>query len=122
MRVTGRLYASSDGSGAGKTVNGTYSVDRVLPGKACPILIGNGLGWVRTEDCIGGQAATAIRKGDAVRVREGATAFATGESMASWVRTTGLYVIQEGDGKMLVSTAPGGAATGWIRTEDLVKA
>lgn len=57
-----------------------------------------------------------------VRVREGVTAFATGESMASWVRTTGLYVIQEGDGKMLVSTAPGGAATGWIRTEDLVKA
>ena len=122
VRVTGRLYASSDGSGAGKTVNGTYSVDRVLPGKACPILIGNGLGWVRTEDCIGGQAAPAIRQGDAVRVREGATAFATGESMASWVRTTGLYVIQEGDGKMLVSTAPGGAATGWIRTEDLVKA
>ncbi len=42
----GRLYASSDGSGAGKTVNGTYSVDRVLPGKACPILIGErpGLG------------------------------------------------------------------------------
>ncbi len=27
--------------------------------------------------------------------------------MASWVRTTGLYVIQEGDGKMLVSTASG---------------
>ena len=120
VRVTGRLYASSDGSGAGKTVNGTYSVDRVLPGKACPILIGNGLGWVRTEDCIGGQAATAIRKGDAVRVREGATAFATGESMASWVRESVLYVIQVGNGKVLVSTAPGGAATGWIKTGDLV--
>ena len=60
--------------------------------------------------------------GDAVKVKDGAEYFATGEHMASFVRKGTLYVIQEGDGKMLVSTAPGGAATGWIRTEDLVKA
>ena len=42
--------------------------------------------------------------------------------MASFVRQGVLYVLQVGSGKMLVSTAPGGAATGWIRTEDLVKA
>lgn len=121
VQVRGRLYASSDGSGAGKTVNGVYSVDRVLPGKVCPILIGGGLGWVKAEDCSAGQAAASFQAGDAVKVRDGVTGFATGESMASWVRTATLYVIQAGDEKTLVSTAPGGAATGWIRTDDLVK-
>lgn len=122
VRVAGRLYASSDGTGAGKTVSGAYTVDRVLPGKACPILIGNGLGWVKAEDCSAGQAPAALRAGDAVKVRDGAASFATGESMASFVRSSTLYVIQTGDGKVLVSTAPGGAATGWVKTNDLIKA
>ena len=92
-------------------------MDRVLPGKACPILIGERPGLGADGGLHRRAGGDSHPQRDAVRVREGATAFATGESMASWVRTTGLYVIQEGDGKMLVSTAPGGAATGWIRTE-----
>lgn len=121
VQVRGRLYASSDGSGAGKTVNGIYPVDRVLPGKACPLLIGGGLGWVKAEDCSAGQGA-AFQVGDAVKVRNGVIEFAAGERMASWVRTATLYVIQAGDGMTLVSTAPGGAATGWVKTDDLIKA
>ena len=53
-------------------------MDRVLPGKVCPILIGGGLGWVKAEDCSTGQAAASFQAGDAVKVRDGAASFATG--------------------------------------------
>jgi hypothetical protein len=104
---------------------------------------GAATGWIRTEDLVaedGGSTPetpapeapdpepaptpvpSGFSAGDAVRVRPGAEYFATGQHMASFVRQGVLYVLQVGSGKALVSTAPGGAATGWIRTEDLVKA
>ncbi len=59
---------------------------------------------MKAEDCSAGQAAASFQAGDAVKVRNGVTGFATGESMASWVRTATLYVIQAGDEKTLVSS------------------
>lgn len=103
---------------------------------------GAATGWIKTGDLVtegGGSVApsepepsqpeptpqpdpSGFAVGDAVKVRDGAEYFATGQHMASFVRQGVLYVLQVGSGKVLVSTAPGGAATGWIRTEDLVKA
>ena len=103
---------------------------------------GAATGWIKTGDLVaegGGPVApsepepsqpeptpqpdpSGFAVGDAVKVRDGAEYFATGQHMASFVRQGVLYVLQVGSGKVLVSTAPGGAATGWIRTEDLVKA
>ena len=51
VRVTGRLYRRLRQDRRGKDGKRVYSVDRVLPGKVCPILIGGGLGWVKAEDC-----------------------------------------------------------------------
>ncbi|MCI8554338.1 MAG: hypothetical protein HFJ80_05265 [Clostridiales bacterium] len=70
VRVKGRLYASSDGSGAGKSVDGEYTVSRYLPGRQAAILIEDGLGWVREADCLPAGETVApgvLREGARVR-------------------------------------------------------
>ena len=49
VKYAGRLYATSNGDGAGMTVNGTYTVQRVLPGKKCGVLLP--AGWVPESGC-----------------------------------------------------------------------
>lgn len=51
VRYRGRLYATSTGGGAGMTVDGTYTVSRILEGKSHGVLLDGGLGWVRPADC-----------------------------------------------------------------------
>lgn len=51
VKYSGRLYANSDGGGAGKAVNGTYTVSRLLTGKKCGVLLNGGLGWVPESAC-----------------------------------------------------------------------
>lgn len=51
VKYSGRLYANSDGGGAGKSVNGTYTVSRLLNGKKCGVLLNGGLGWVPESAC-----------------------------------------------------------------------
>ena len=51
VRYRGRLYATSTGGGAGLTVDGTYTVSRLLEGKSHGVLLDGGLGWVRPADC-----------------------------------------------------------------------
>lgn len=52
VKYSGRLYANSDGGGAGKSVNGTYTVSRLLNGKRCGVLLNGGLGWVPETACV----------------------------------------------------------------------
>ena len=51
VEYSGRLYATSTGGGAGATVSGTYTVSRYLPERSHGVLLDDGLGWVRPEDC-----------------------------------------------------------------------
>lgn len=51
VHVKSTLYADSNGNGAGKSVDGEYTIDRVLPGRRAGILIGGGLGWVPEGNC-----------------------------------------------------------------------
>lgn len=51
VEYSGRLYATSTGGGAGATVSGTYTVSRYLPERSRGVLLDDGLGWVRPEDC-----------------------------------------------------------------------
>lgn len=82
----------------------------------------------KAEDNDAGQADTAPdagadtewKPGDRVKIRPGVSAFADGTEMASFVKSAVLYIRQIGDGKVLVSTVPEGAVTGWVRTADLV--
>lgn len=52
VKYSGRLYANSNGGGAGKSVNGTYTVSRLLNGKKCGVLLNGGLGWVPESACV----------------------------------------------------------------------
>ena len=51
VHYSGRLYATSTGGGAGKTVDGTYTVSRYLKDKSHGVLLNGGLGWVKPGDC-----------------------------------------------------------------------
>lgn len=51
VRYKGRLYATSTGGGAGKTVDGTYVVTNILAGRSHGILLNDGLGWVSEAAC-----------------------------------------------------------------------
>ena len=65
-----------------------------------------------------------FKAGDKVKVRPGVTTFSNGASMASWVRTSLLYVRKvESSGKvLLVSTkATGSEYTGRVRAADVYK-
>ena len=64
---------------------------------------------------------TALKVGDKVKIKAGITTYADGTSMAPFIRTATLYVRQIGSGKVLVSTQPSGAVTGWVKTENLTK-
>lgn len=46
VRYRGRLYASSTGNGPGLTVDGTFTVSRILPDRITGVLLNDGLGWV----------------------------------------------------------------------------
>lgn len=52
VKYSGRLYANSNGGGAGKSVSGTYTVSRLLNGKKCGVLLNGGLGWVPESACV----------------------------------------------------------------------
>jgi hypothetical protein len=58
VTYSGRLHGDSAGGNPGKTVSGTYTVSRVLEGRSHGVLLNDGLGWVRAEDCLK-QGATA---------------------------------------------------------------
>jgi len=60
-----------------------------------------------------------LELGDKVRVKSGVTKFASGASMAAFVKTSTLYVRQLGVGKVLVSTKATGDITGWVNATDL---
>ena len=49
VRYHGRLYASSTGNGPGRTVDGTFTVTRILPDRVTGVLLDNGLGWVSAD-------------------------------------------------------------------------
>jgi GH25 family lysozyme M1 (1,4-beta-N-acetylmuramidase) len=49
VHYCGPLYADSYGNGKGKTVSGTFSVQRVIRGRKCGILLP--LGWVPVSSC-----------------------------------------------------------------------
>ncbi|MEG2514602.1 MAG: N-acetylmuramoyl-L-alanine amidase [Bacteroidaceae bacterium] len=51
VKYSGKLYKDSYGSAIGSTVNGTYTVSKIVEGRMCEILLDNGLGWVKQEDC-----------------------------------------------------------------------
>lgn len=51
VQYSGRLYANSDGGGAGKSVSGSYTVSRILAGKKCGVLLNGRLGWVPESAC-----------------------------------------------------------------------
>ncbi|WP_283606473.1 GH25 family lysozyme [Faecalispora anaeroviscerum] len=58
VQYSGPLYADSYGNGEGKTVSGTFSVQRVISGRKCGILLP--LGWVPASACkVPSAAATA---------------------------------------------------------------
>lgn len=65
-----------------------------------------------------------FKAGDKVKVRTGVTTFSNGASMASWVRTSLLYVraVESGGKVLLVSTkATGNEYTGRVRASDVYK-
>ena len=51
VRYSGPLYTDSYGGGKGKTVNGTYTVSRIVVGRRCGVLLNGGLGWVPAGEC-----------------------------------------------------------------------
>lgn len=52
IRYSGKLYKDSYGSAAGSTVNGSYTVSKIVEGRKCGVLLNNGLGWVPKEACV----------------------------------------------------------------------
>lgn len=97
---------------------------------------GDVTGWVNTADLVrdDGSAVVveptpepapepaALAEGDTVRIRDGVDTFANGTGMASFIRESVLYVRQIGDGKVLISTQADGDVTGWVNTDDVVRA
>jgi GH25 family lysozyme M1 (1,4-beta-N-acetylmuramidase) len=51
VHYSGRLYATSTGGNPGKTVDGTYTVSKILENKSHGILLNDGLGWVKESEC-----------------------------------------------------------------------
>lgn len=58
VQYSGPLYADSYGNGQGKTVSGTFSVQRVVNGRKCGILLP--LGWVPVSACKVASATSAV--------------------------------------------------------------
>ena len=80
VHVKSTLYADSNGNGAGKSVDGEYTIDRVLPGRRAGILIGGGLGWVPEGNCTpAGTYAPVMAVGVQVRYTGRVYATATGD-------------------------------------------
>ena len=130
----GAVYASATASQAtGNRKECDTQVTIVVAGKPHPYhCIGGGVyGWVDAAS-IGASAPAAaapvpaahapLAVGDKVRIRDGADTFTNGAHIASFVRSAVLYVRQIGSGKVLVSTSATGAVTGWVKTDDIVRA
>lgn len=51
VQYSGRLYCNSYGIGFGKTVNGTFTVSRIIKNRKCGVLLNDRLGWVPESAC-----------------------------------------------------------------------
>lgn len=51
VHYEGRLYSTSGGLFPGRSVDGTFTVTRIISGRKCGVLLNNGLGWVPASAC-----------------------------------------------------------------------
>lgn len=66
-------------------------------------------------------AKNALRVGDKVRLRKNATNYRGTTMYSAWVYFRDMYIIQLDGDRAVISTQPGGAATGAVNVKDLTK-
>ena len=117
VHVKSTLYADSNGNGAGKSVDGEYTIDRVLPGRRAGILIGGGLGWVPEGNCApaGTYAPPVMAVGVQVRYTGRVYATATGDGAGQTMN--GTYTVDR-----YLPARPYGVhiPAGWVRECDCI--
>ena len=113
VHVKSTLYANSSGEGAGKSVDGEYTIDRVLPGRRAGILIGGGLGWVPEGNCSPAGEVPAMAVG--VQVRYTGRVYVTAAGDGAGKTMDGTYTVDR-----YLPERPYGVhiPAGWVRECD----